>query len=137
MIRTYSELVSFQTFMDRYNYLKLSGRVGIETFGFDRYLNQVLYRSRRWRELRPKIIIRDNACDMALDGYEIFDRIIIHHMNPISIEDIEEDNDDIFNPEFLVCVSLSTHNPIHFGNELKEPKPIIQRRPNDMCPWKG
>lgn len=137
MIRTYSELLSFQTFMDRYNYLKLSGRVGIETFGFDRYLNQVLYRSRRWRELRPKIITRDNACDMAMENYDIYDRIIIHHMNPISLEDIEDENDDVFNPEFLVCVSSNTHNAIHFGDEKKLPKPIIQRRPNDMCPWKG
>lgn len=137
MIKTYSELLSFKTFMDRYNYLKLSGKVGVETFGFDRYLNQMLYRSKRWKELRPKIITRDNACDMALEGYDIYDRIIIHHMNPISIKDIEEDNDDIFNPEFLVCVSSRTHNPIHFGEERKAPEPIIQRRPNDMCPWKG
>lgn len=122
--------------MDRYNYLKLFGRVGIETFGFDRYLNQALYRSKRWKELRPKIISRDCACDMGLPDYEIFDRIIIHHMNPISIEDIEEDRDDIFNPEFLICVSPNTHNAIHFGDDSKLPKPITQRRPNDMCPWK-
>lgn len=136
MIRTYSELLTFQTFMDRYNYLKLSGRVGVETFGFDRYLNQILYRSKRWRELRPKIITRDNACDMAMENHDIFDRIIVHHMNPISLEDIEDDNDDIFDPEFLICVSSNTHNAIHFGDNRKLAKPIIQRRPNDTCPWK-
>lgn len=136
-IRTYSELLTYKTFDDRYNYLKLSGKVGIETFGFDRYLNQVLYRSKKWRELRPWIITRDNACDMGIDGYDIFDKIVIHHMNPISIEDLEEDNGDVFNPEFLVCVSLNTHNLIHFGSDRKLPKPIIQRKPNDMCPWKG
>lgn len=137
MIRTYSELLTFKTFMDRYNYLKLSGRVGVETFGFDRYLNQMLYRSKRWKELRPKIISRDSACDMAMEDYDISDRIIIHHMNPISIEDIENERDDIFNPEFLVCVSPNTHNAIHFGDDKKLPKPIIKRQPNDMCPWRG
>lgn len=136
MIRTYSDLRSYKTFIDRYNYLKLRGSVGVETFGFDRYLNQTLYRSRRWRRVRDEVIIRDNGCDLGLDGYDIYDKIIIHHMNPLTIEDIENDVDDIYDPEFLICVSFMTHQAIHYGDESLLPKEPIERRPHDTCPWR-
>lgn len=136
MIRTYSELKRFDTFLDRYNYLKLSGRVGIETFGIDRYINQGLYRSRKWRRIRDEVIIRDEACDLGMPGYDLYDRIIIHHMNPITLEDIEDENPIIFDPEFLICTSFMTHNAIHYGDESLLPKEPIERRPGDTCPWK-
>ena len=136
MIRTYSELMSIDYFEERFDYLKLKGQVGIETFGYDRYLNQLLYRSRKWRDLRDHIIIRDDACDLAMDGYQILGRIVIHHMNPISIEDIENERSVVFDPEFLICTSHITHNAIHYGDEsllIKVPK---ERKPFDTCPWK-
>lgn len=136
MIRTYSELKRFDTFIDRYNYLKLAGRVGIETFGIDRYINQGLYKSKKWRRIRDEVIIRDEACDLGIPRYDLYDRIIIHHMNPITMEDIEEENPDIFNPEFLICTSFMTHNAIHYGDESLLPKEPIERKPGDTCPWK-
>lgn len=136
MIRTYSELRTYKTFIDRYNYLKLRGSVGVETFGFDRYLNQVLYRSRRWRRTRDGIILRDNGCDLGVEGYDIYDKIIIHHMNPLTIEDIENDVDDIYDPEFLISVSFNTHQAIHYGDESLLPKEPIERKPYDTCPWR-
>jgi len=136
MIRTYSELRTYKTFIDRYNYLKLRGSVGIETFGFDRYLNQVLYRSRRWRRTRDGIILRDNGCDLGVEGYDIYDKIIIHHMNPLTIEDIEDDVDEIYDPEFLISVSFNTHQAIHYGDESLLPKEPIERKPYDTCPWR-
>jgi len=136
MIRTYSELRTYKTFIDRYNYLKLRGSVGIETFGFDRYLNQVLYRSRRWRRTRDGIILRDNGCDLGVEGYDIYDKIIIHHMNPLTIEDIEDDIDEIYDPEFLISVSFNTHQAIHYGDESLLPKEPIERKPYDTCPWR-
>ena len=136
MIRTYSELRTYKTFIDRYNYLKLRGSVGIETFGFDRYLNQVLYRSRRWRRTRDGIILRDNGCDLGIEGYDIYDKIIIHHMNPLTIEDIEDDVDEIYDPEFLISVSFNTHQAIHYGDESLLPKEPIERKPYDTCPWR-
>jgi len=136
MIRTYSELRTYKTFIDRYNYLKLRGSVGIETFGFDRYLNQVLYRSRRWRRTRDGIILRDNGCDLGVEGYDIYDKIIIHHMNPLTIEDIENDVDEIYDPEFLISVSFNTHQAIHYGDENLLPKEPIERKPYDTCPWR-
>ena len=136
MIRTYSELRTYKTFIDRYNYLKLRGSVGVETFGFDRYLNQVLYRSRRWRRTRDGIILRDNGCDLGVEGYDIYDKIIIHHMNPLTIEDIENDIDDIYDPEFLISVSFNTHQAIHYGDENLLPKEPIERKPYDTCPWR-
>lgn len=135
--RTYSELVRLSTFNERYNYLRIGGNVGVETFGFDRYLNQALYTSPRWRKIRRDIIIRDNGCDLAVPNFYISDKILVHHMNPITIRDIEEDSDDIFNPEFLVCVSRDTHNAIHYGDEKKLPVfEFAERRRNDTCPWK-
>lgn len=136
MIKTYSDLRRLETFQDRYEYLKLSGIVGKSTFGFDRYLNQMLYRSRRWRDLRQKLIIRDNGCDLGVDGYEIYGKIIIHHMNPITIEAIELGSDEIFDPNQLICTSFKTHNAIHYGDSSLLPILPVERHPNDTCPWK-
>lgn len=133
---TYSELSRLQTFEERFEYAKLGGVIGESTFGFDRYLNQALYRSPEWRRLRNQIIIRDNGCDLGVDGMSIGKYIIVHHLNPLTIEDLDERNEDIFNPEYLVCVSRNTHNAIHFGDESLLPKGPIERRPNDTCPWK-
>lgn len=124
-----------KTFRDRYDYLKLSGGVGIETFGADRYLNQDFYRSKEWRRVRDEVIIRDNGCDLGMPGYEIYDRIYIHHMNPITAEDILDRNEDILNPEFLICVSFDTHNAIHFSDESLLPKLPVERRPGDTKLW--
>ena len=134
--RSYHELKQYDTFLDRYNYLKLSGRVGEETFGFERYLNQILYRSRKWRRARDEVIIRDNGCDLGVDGYDIIDKIIVHHMNPISVDDIENDSDYIYDPEYLICVSKRTHDAIHYGDQSLLPAVPIERRRNDTCPWK-
>lgn len=136
MIRTYSELITNDLFLDRYNYLKLTGQVGIDTFGLDRYLNQSLYRSRRWNNVRNQVILRDNGCDLGVDGYDIFGKIIVHHMNPLTVEEIEEDSDDIYDPEFLICVSHITHNAIHYGDEHLLPVLPVERMRNDTCPWK-
>ena len=136
-IRTYSEMIQLQTFEERYAYLRLFGTVGADTFGFDRYLNQVFYKSTEWKKLRNQVIIRDNACDLAMRGYELYDHIYVHHMNPITIDDINDASNFLLNPEYLVCVSLNTHNAIHYGNEkLIQKTELIERTPNDMCPWK-
>lgn len=137
MIRTYSDLKRLEFFIDRFNYLKLNGSVGSETFGFDRYLNQALYRSQEWRNVRREIIRRDNACDLGIEDHDIYDRIIIHHMNPLTPEQIEDADQSIFDPEFLICTSTLTHKAIHFSDESLLPKGLIERRPNDTCPWKG
>ncbi len=136
MIRRYSELIRYDTFLDRYHYLNLVGQVGIETFGLDRYLNQTLYRSSRWRRTRNQVILRDNGCDLGVEGFDIFDKIIVHHINPLTIEDIEYDVDEIYDPEFLICCSFDTHNAIHYGDERLLPSLPIERRPGDTCPWK-
>jgi hypothetical protein len=135
MLRSYSELRKLQTFKERYDYLRLNSCVGKPSFGYDRYLNQMLYRSRRWRQTRDKVIIRDEGRDLGIEGYEIGDQIVIHHMNPISIEDIESDNLEIFDPEFLVCTTQTTHLAIHYGDESLLAKPPIVRRPGDTTPW--
>lgn len=135
-IRTYSELITFPTFKERFNYLKLSGLVGESTFGFDRYLNQMFYRSQRWKEIRDFVIIRDNGCDLGVEGYEIHSRIIIHHMNPITIEDIRKESEYLLDPEFLICTIHNTHNAIHYGDENLLIKVPIERSKNDTCPWK-
>jgi hypothetical protein len=134
--RCYKELKRLTTFNDRYRYLKLSGVVGETTFGFDRYLNQLLYTSRRWKKIRDDIIIRDSACDLGMDGFEINDVILVHHINPITVEDIELERNIVYDPEFLICTSKLTHNAIHFGDESLLPKLPVQRRPNDTCPWR-
>lgn len=137
MIRTYSEMSQYKTFKERLEYLKLNGKVGSDTFGFDRYLNQVFYKSYEWRKVRDQVIIRDNGCDLGIEGYDIYDRIIIHHMNPIMLTDIENRNTDILNPEYLVCVCHDTHNAIHYGNDnLLRPTEFAERSENDTCPWK-
>lgn len=135
-MRSYRELIRLKTFDERFEYLKLNGLVGESTFGFERYLNQTLYNSSKWRRLRNQIIVRDNGCDLGVDGYEIQGLIIVHHMNPISVDDLKEFSDDVFNPEYLICVSLATHNAIHYGDTNLLPKEPIERRPGDTCPWK-
>lgn len=136
MLRTYSELISLPTFKERFKYLQLSGSVGVDIFGYDRYLNQLFYRSREWRQLRDELIVRDNGCDLAMDGYDIYGRIIIHHINPITKDDILNRTEYLMNPEFLICTTHNTHNAIHYGDEsllITEP---IERTKNDTCPWK-
>lgn len=135
MIRTYSDLRRLASFEDRFEYLKLNGRVGADTFGFDRYLNQRLYVSEEWKAARRAVIIRDNGCDLGVEGYEIADKVIIHHMNPLTIEDITELRDSIFDPEFLICVSHRTHEAIHYGDATLLPKMPVDRRPGDTKFW--
>lgn len=136
MIRTYSELIMLPTFVERYRYLKIGGRVGSETFGYDRYLNQILYRTAEWKRFRNEIIVRDNGCDLACDGYEIYGKILVHHINPIAVEDVVNRTAKVFDPENVISTTLNTHNAIHYGDEsllITEP---IERKPNDTCPWK-
>ena len=136
-IRTYSELITLPTFEERYEYLRLNGRVGVDTFGFDRYLNQQLYqRSPKWRKARNTVIIRDNGCDLGVEGFEIFGKITVHHINPITMEDILYDRDWIYDPEFLICTSHNTHNAIHYGDKNLLITGPVERTPNDTCPWK-
>lgn len=136
-IRCYKELKRLPTFKERYEYLKVTGEVGQSTFGSHRSLNQVFYHSQEWRDVRREVILRDNGCDLGMEGYEIGDRIYIHHMNPIMIEQIEERDPDIFNPDYLICVSFDTHNAIHYGDDALLPKLLIERKPNDTCLWRG
>lgn len=136
MIRTYSELCKLSTFEERFEYLKLSGVVGEETFGFDRYLNQMLYKSPKWKRVRDEVIIRDCGCDLGADGYELRGNILVHHMNPISVKDIVDDNDFLYNPEYLISTSLTTHNAIHYGDATLLPQAPIERTKNDTCPWR-
>lgn len=135
-IKTYSELIQIPTFEDRYAYLRLGGRVGEETFGFERNLNQSFYRSYEWRKVRREVIARDAGCDLAMPGFQIYNNIIIHHIVPITIEDLEDGTDLILDPNNLVCVSENTHNAIHFGDKSLLPQTPIERRPGDTCPWK-
>lgn len=135
--RCYSELITLPTYEERFEYLKLSGRVGKETFGFDRYLNQKIYqRDPRWKKARDLVIIRDNGCDLGIEGREIYGKIIVHHMNPITMEDALNDSDWIYDPEFLICTIHETHNAIHYGDENLLVKAPVARTPNDTCPWK-
>lgn len=137
MLRTYSELCKFQTFEERFKYLRLAdGRVGEDTFGFDRYLNQQFYKTQQWRRLRDELIIRDNGCDLGIEGYNIYGRVIIHHMNPITKDDILNQTDYLMNPEFLICTTHNTHNAIHYGDESLLILDPIERTKNDTCPWK-
>ena len=135
-IRTYSELITIPTFEERFEYLQLKGSVGKDTFGYDRYLNQVLYRSPEWKRLRNQIIIRDDGCDLACDGYDIYGKVLIHHLNPITIEDVLARSRKVFDPDNLVCVSHSSHNAIHYGDvDLLVTGPITRTK-NDTCPWR-
>ena len=135
--RSYKELSRLKTFKERYEYLQLHGKVGEETFGFDRYLNQALYSSQEWKRFRRQVIIRDNGCDLGDPEHEIHgDRIIIHHINPISLKDVEERSAALFNPDNVICVSDRTHRAIHYGDENLLPQEPTERRPGDTCPWK-
>lgn len=136
-MRTYSELITLPTFEERFKYLKLGGEVGKDTFGFERYLNQLLYHLPEWKDIRRKVIVRDEGCDLAIPDREIHGLIIVHHMNPITVEDVEEHNLDVFDPEYLITVSKLTHDAIHYGDEslLIESEPV-QRNPGDTCPWR-
>ena len=136
MIRTYRECMQLPTFQERYRYLQIGGRVGKETFGFDRYLNQMLYRTPEWKRFRRDTIVRDNGCDLGCEGYEIYGNILVHHINPITVEDVINRNPCIFDPNNVICTSLNTHNAIHYGDEtLLITEPVV-RKPNDTCPWK-
>lgn len=136
MMRTYSELIKYNTFEDRFNYLKLNGVIGEDTFGFDRWLNQHFYNSKEWKSIRDFVIIRDGGCDMAMDGYEIGGKVYVHHMNPITPSDIVHLTDTLIDPEFLVCVSHNTHNAIHYGDISILATDPVERQPGDTCPWK-
>lgn len=136
MNKSYLELIQIPTFQERYEYLKIGGRIGEETFGFDRHLNQTLYRSSEWKHFRRQIIIRDKGCDLGCEGYELYDKILIHHINPITIDDVLNRASCIFDPNNVICTSLNTHNAIHYGDsELLVTEPI-ERTKNDTCPWK-
>lgn len=135
-IKTYSELIRFPTFKERFEYLKLRGSVGKDTFGHDRYLNQVFYTSKEWKRLRDEIIIRDNGCDLGIEGREIRSKIYIHHLNPLGANDILTRSEYLMNPEYLICVSFETHNAIHYGDINLLPRDPIERKPNDTCPWR-
>lgn len=135
MFKTYSELIRFSTFKDRFDYLKLNGSVGAETFGYDRYLNQALYRSYEWRKFRRDVIARDRGCDLGVDGFDIKSRLIVHHINPITLEQIENRDPMIFDPNNVICVSHNTHEAIHYGDESLLPKDPITRFSGDTKLW--
>lgn len=136
MIRTYTELITLPTFEERYRYLKLSGTVGKDTFGFKRWTNQEFYRSADWLRFRDRIILRDAGCDLAVEGFEIYGSVIIHHLNPITYEDLMGRKPCVFDPNNVVCTKLSTHNAIHYGDETLLLGSPIERAKNDTCPWK-
>lgn len=134
-IRSYSELVQMDDFLDRFRYLALRGNVGVSTFGFDRWINQEFYTSREWRAVRRHVILRDEGNDLGVDGYEIHDRVYIHHMNPMAVNDIVEGEEYIFDPEFLITTCHRTHNAIHYGDERQLPRPFVERSPGDTTLW--
>ncbi len=136
IIRTYSELIQFPTFLERFEYLSLDGQVGVETFGHDRYLNQAFYHSTEWRSIRDFVITRDLGCDLGVRGYDILGRIYIHHLNPITQRDIIQFSESIVNPEYLICTSFNTHNAIHYGDASLLMSEPVERRPFDTCPWR-
>lgn len=136
IIRTYSELITLPTFEERFRYLKLDGKVGKETFGSDRYFNQAFYTSKKWRDVRNRIIVRDNGCDLGMSDREIANNILIHHMNPIVLDDIVNQSDYLLNPEYLICTMKTTHNAIHYGDESLLFTVPVERKPNDTCPWR-
>lgn len=134
-IRTYRELRRLDTLEDRFEYLKLNGGVGKATFGFERYLNQAFYRSSQWRNIRQHVIARDEGLDLGVPGYEIYDRPIIHHMNPMTVADLESGNPDVLNPDFLITTTHRTHNAIHYGEAKLLTQPLVERRPGDTKLW--
>lgn len=136
-IKTYSELITLPTFRERFRYLKIGGRVGEQTFGWDRKINQYFYqRSDEWKSVRDYVIVRDNGCDLGIEGYDIYSHIIVHHINPITVEDIRMQSAYLLDPEFLICTSLNTHNAIHYGDESLLYTSLIERTKNDTCPWR-
>ena len=136
-MRTYSELILLPTFKERFDYLKLDGRVGEDTFGFDRWLNQQFYHSKLWLDAKREVIIRDNGRDLGLEGYEMSGRILVHHMNPIDKNDIIRKSDILLNPEYLISTCKRTHDAIHYGDfSLANQNGFVERRPNDTCPWR-
>jgi len=135
MTRTYSELRRLETFEERYNYLKLKGEVGRSTFGFDRYLNQRFYTSAEWRSVRQHVIVRDNGCDLGVEGYEIHEQLFVHHMNPMTIDGLTHSPDEMLNPDFLITTTHRTHNAIHYGDESLLAKPYVPRRLGDTKLW--
>ena len=135
-IKTYSELMKLQTFEERYEYLKIGGKVGEATFGFDRYINQMLYKTSEWVSARNTVIIRDNGCDLGVEGYDIVGKVMVHHMNPITVDDIINRLDYVLDPEYLISSSMMTHNAIHYGNKDLLPQVPIERSKNDTCPWR-
>lgn len=136
MTRTYSELLRIPSFRERYEYLRLDGQVGVETFGFDRFINQKFYRSKEWKSIRDYVIVRDNGCDLAMDGFDVRGRIYIHHMNPILLRDIVDQTEFLLNPDYLITTTFNTHQAIHYGDEsLLVTEPILRTK-NDTCPWK-
>lgn len=135
--RTYQELLTIPTFEERFEYLKLEGSVGVDTFGYDRYLNQILYKSSEWRKFRNEIIVRDNGCDLAFPGFEIYgQKILIHHINPITVEDVVYRSSKVFDPNNVITTVLNTHNAIHYGDADLLTTGPVERTPNDTCPWK-
>lgn len=136
MSRSYSELILLPTFKERYEYLRLDGVIGEETFGFDRYVNQRFYKSREWKQVRDLVIIRDNGCDLGIEGFDIYGKILIHHMNPIMLRDIQNATEFLLNPEYLICTTLDTHNAIHYGDSNLLVTAPLERTKNDTCPWK-
>lgn len=135
-MKTYSELKKLKTFEERYEYLKESGAVGIETFGFDRYANQALYNSREWKRVRDKVIIRDAGCDLGIEGREIPQKVLVHHINPITMEQLINRDPLIFDEENLITVSHRTHNAIHYGDKDQLLSGPVERSKGDTCPWK-
>lgn len=135
-MRTYSELIVLPTFKERFEYLRLDGEVGKETFGFDRWMNQLFYRSEEWKAIRRMIILRDNGCDLGVEGLDIYGRVLIHHMNPITKDDVVNRTDLLMNPEYLITTSFITHNAIHYGDESLLIEKITERSKNDTCPWR-
>ena len=135
-IRTYSELIKIPTFEERFEYLKLDGVIGDMTFGFNRYLNQVLYNTKEWRSLRNDIFIRDNGCDLGIEDRPINYRILAHHLNPITVEDVLKRRDCVFDPDNLITTYLPTHNAIHYGDASLLYLDPVERKPNDTCPWR-
>lgn len=135
MSKSYSELLKFKTFLDRFDYLKIGGSVGHATFGFDRHINQYFYQSQEWKKVREIVIIRDEGCDLGIPGYEIHSKILIHHINPMTSDDIVHGEEWIFNPEFLITTSHNTHNAIHYGDKNLLMLPKAPRSPGDTKLW--